>query len=103
MKRNRTALTDKVQAEMIDKARAKRSRRAVKKGNKAGPPAAKDLAAKPATLAHSVKQVTQKAVAMVEGLVETATEKIKGVIDSPPLPPAPAEKGKAARDRITDG
>jgi hypothetical protein len=102
MKRNRTALTDKVQAEIIDKARAKRSRRAVKKGKQPGPPAAKDLVAQPATLAKSVKQVTQKAVAMVEGLVETAAEKIKGVMDSPPLPPAPADKGQKPRARTAD-
>ena len=84
MKRNRTVLTDKVQAEMIDKARAKRSRRAVKKGKQPAPPAGEDSGAKPPTLAHSVKQVTQKAVAIVEGLVETAAGKIKGVMDSPP-------------------
>jgi hypothetical protein len=34
--------------------------------------------------------------------VETAAEKIKGAMDSPPLPPAPTDKHQKPRDRTAD-
>ena len=83
MRRIGVNLEDKAKAEVVDKARAKRSRRDATRRSKEPPtPAVPDGATGGVT--ETIKDIAQDAFAKVEELVATASEKIKGMVEGSP-------------------
>jgi hypothetical protein len=83
MTRNRVTLPDKMQAEVIDKARAKHNRRdATRKAKEPATPAAPG--AETVGVAETIRDMAEGAVAKVEEMMNTASKKIKDMVEGPP-------------------
>ncbi len=91
MRRHRVNLMDKAQTEAIDKARVKRTRRdASRKGKETSTPVTPG--GETGGVAETIKDLAAGAVATVEEMVSSASEKIHDMIGGTAPAPAPAKK-----------
>jgi hypothetical protein len=89
MKQFEPMLADKARAEVVGKARAKRSRSAAaRKGKESARQAADGSGASEVGLTGAVKEMAQSAVTTVEGLVKTVSGKIKEMVSESLSAPA---------------
>ena len=91
MRRHRVNLMDKAQTEVIDKARVKRTRRdASRKGKETSTPITPG--GETGGVAETIKDLAAGAVATVEEMVSSASDKIHDMIGGNSPAPAPAKK-----------